>query len=221
MPELREVQVPDIGDFDQVAVTEVLVKPGDQIEVESPLITLESDKATMDVPSPWAGTVKEVKVAAGAKVGKGAAILTLEVEEAAEKPAPAPPAPAPEKGRPAAPAPEKAPPPAAPTPERPPPTPERPPRGAARSDRRVLLRQGLRRARGAPLRARAGGRPGTGARQRARGAHPARGRAGLRQVRSRRRRRRRRRPRPPGDAARSTSRSSARSRSGRSGASSG
>jgi pyruvate dehydrogenase E2 component (dihydrolipoamide acetyltransferase) len=127
MAELREVQVPDIGDFDQVAVTEVLVKPGDKIEVESPLITLESDKATMDVPSPWAGTVKEVKLAAGAKVGKGASILILEVAEPAEKPAPAPPAPAPEKGRPAAPAPEKAPSPPAPTPERPPPSPERPP----------------------------------------------------------------------------------------------
>jgi len=128
MPELREVQVPDIGDFDQVAVTEVLVKPGDRIEVEASLITLESDKATMDVPSPWAGTVKEVKLSAGAKVGKGAPILTLEVDEAAEKPSPAPPAPAPEQPpAPSTPVPEKAPSPGPPTPERPPPAPERAP----------------------------------------------------------------------------------------------
>src|SRR5687767_7311159 len=128
MPELREVQVPDIGDFDQVAVTEVLVKPGDRIEVEASLITLESDKATMDVPSPWAGTVKEVKLSAGAKVGKGAPILTLEVDEAAEKPSPAPPAPAPEKApTPPAPGPEKPPSPAAPAPEKPPTVPEPPP----------------------------------------------------------------------------------------------
>ena len=128
MPELREVQVPDIGDFDQVAVTEVLVKPGDRVEVEAPLITLESDKATMDVPSPWAGTVKEVKLSAGAKVGKGAPILTLEVDEAAEKPSPAPPAPAPEQPpAPSTPVPEKAPSPGPPTPERPPPAPERAP----------------------------------------------------------------------------------------------
>ncbi len=132
MPELREVQVPDIGDFDEVDVTEVLVKPGDRIEVESPLITLESDKATMDVPSPWAGTVKEVKLAAGAKVGKGAPIVTLEVEEPAERPAPAPASPAPEKGPRPAPAPEKAPSPPPPAPEKPPPAPERPPSPPAR-----------------------------------------------------------------------------------------
>jgi pyruvate dehydrogenase E2 component (dihydrolipoamide acetyltransferase) len=127
MAELREVQVPDIGDFDQVAVTEVLVKPGDRIEVEAPLITLESDKATMDVPSPWAGTVKEVRLAAGAKVGKGAPILTLEVDEAAEKPSPAPPAPTPEQPAAPPPVPEKAPSPGPPTPEQPPRAPERAP----------------------------------------------------------------------------------------------
>ena len=67
---IKEVQVPDIGDFDQVAVVEVLVKPGDRIAAEAPLVSLESDKATMDVPSPYAGTVQEVKIAAGAIVGK-------------------------------------------------------------------------------------------------------------------------------------------------------
>ncbi len=83
MSKLVEIKVPDIGDFDEVAVIEVLVKPGDTVAVETPLITLESDKATMDVPAPQAGVVKEVKVHLGDKVGEGAAILTLEVDEAA------------------------------------------------------------------------------------------------------------------------------------------
>ena len=56
-----EVRIPDIGDFDQVDVVDVLVKPGDRVEVEDSLITLESDKASMDVPSSHAGVVKEVK----------------------------------------------------------------------------------------------------------------------------------------------------------------
>ncbi len=81
MPEIEEVVVPDIGDFDAVDIVEVLVNPGDQVEVEDPLITLESDKATLEVPSPLAGKVVEVKVKMGDKVGEGAVILVLEVAE--------------------------------------------------------------------------------------------------------------------------------------------
>ncbi|MGL5631804.1 MAG: biotin/lipoyl-containing protein, partial [Azovibrio sp.] len=73
-----EVTVPDIGDFSDVPVIEVYVKPGDQIKVDDALVTLESDKATMDVPSSAAGTVKEVKVKLGDKVSQGAVILILD-----------------------------------------------------------------------------------------------------------------------------------------------
>jgi pyruvate dehydrogenase E2 component (dihydrolipoamide acetyltransferase) len=83
MPRTEEIQVPDIGDFDAVEIVEVLVNSGDAVEVEDPLITLESDKATMEVPSPLAGKVVEVKVKMGDKVGEGAVILVLEVDEAA------------------------------------------------------------------------------------------------------------------------------------------
>lgn len=76
---VKEIRVPDIGDFTDVAVIEILVKPGDTVEQETPLIALESDKATMEVPSPEAGRVVEVKVAVGDKVSEGSAILTLEV----------------------------------------------------------------------------------------------------------------------------------------------
>ena len=102
-----EVKVPDIGDFKDVPVIEVLVKPGDRVERESPLVTLESDKATMEVPSPAAGVVKELRVKVGDKVSEGSPVLTLEssgesvaakaapqpagaAKPAAEKPAPAP-----------------------------------------------------------------------------------------------------------------------------------
>ena len=78
-----EVKVPDIGDFQDVPVIEVLVSPGDTVEPEDPLITLESDKATMEVPAPQAGTVVEVKVAIGDKVSEGTLILTLEPAEGA------------------------------------------------------------------------------------------------------------------------------------------
>ncbi len=83
MPNTQEIQVPDIGDFDAVEIVEVLVNSGDAVEVEDPLITLESDKATMEVPSPLAGKVVEVKVKMGDKVGEGAVILVLEVDEVA------------------------------------------------------------------------------------------------------------------------------------------
>ena len=96
---LIEVKVPDIGDFKEVDVIEVNVKPGDTIEKEQALMTLESDKASIEVPSDAAGVVKEVKVKAGDKVSEGTVILTLESaaadsSAAAAKPAAAAPAPA-------------------------------------------------------------------------------------------------------------------------------
>ncbi|MEE8635966.1 MAG: dihydrolipoyllysine-residue acetyltransferase [Acidiferrobacterales bacterium] len=78
---MKEVVVPDIGDFKDVDVIEVLVSPGDQIKAEDPLITLETDKATMDVPSPYAGVVKEVKIKVGDKVSQGVAVALLEADE--------------------------------------------------------------------------------------------------------------------------------------------
>ncbi len=78
MPVERSVQLPDLGDFKEIDVIEVLVKPGDQVRAEDPLITLESDKATMELPSPYAGAVKELKVKVGDKVAEGDVILVLE-----------------------------------------------------------------------------------------------------------------------------------------------
>ena len=78
-----EVKVPDIGDFNDVPVIEVFVKPGDTVKAEDSLVTLESDKATMDVPSPAAGTVKEVKVKVGDKVSEGSPIVVVETGAAA------------------------------------------------------------------------------------------------------------------------------------------
>ena len=75
---LTEVKVPDIGDFKDVPVIEVLVKPGDVVNPESPLVSLESDKATMDVPSPQGGTIKEIKVQVGDKVSEGSLILLID-----------------------------------------------------------------------------------------------------------------------------------------------
>ena len=80
----EEVRIPDLGNFDEVPVVDVLVKPGDTVEAEAPLISLESDKASMDVPAPAAGKVVEVKVAKGAKVKKGDVIAVLEVDGAGE-----------------------------------------------------------------------------------------------------------------------------------------
>jgi pyruvate dehydrogenase E2 component (dihydrolipoamide acetyltransferase) len=85
---MTEVKVPDIGDFSDVPVIEVLVKAGESVKAEQALITLESDKATMDVPAPAAGTVKELKVKVGDKVSEGSLILLLEGGGAAA-PAPA------------------------------------------------------------------------------------------------------------------------------------
>ena len=125
MGNLRDVLVPDIGDFKNIPVIEVLVKPGDSVKAEDALISLESDKATMEVPAPFAGVVKEMKVKLGDKVSQGTAILSLEIGEGAAAPAaespkgaaPAPAAPAPAakvaESKPAAPTPAAAPAPAA------------------------------------------------------------------------------------------------------------
>jgi len=91
-----DIKVPDIGDFDGVPVVGILVSVGDTVAVEDPLVELESDKATMEVPSPVAGVVKEIKVAMGDKVSEGTVIVVLDAAEAAdtpkaaEAPAPAP-----------------------------------------------------------------------------------------------------------------------------------
>src|SRR5215211_5864128 len=106
----REVKVPDIGDFNDVPIIQVFVKPGDAVKAEDPLITLESDKATMDVPSPAAGTVKELQVKVGDRVSEGRVILVLEMEEAvAGRPAAPPVAAARPSAAPSAAAPEAAP----------------------------------------------------------------------------------------------------------------
>ena len=86
---LIEIQVPDIGDFDEVAVIEVMVKVGDTVKAEQSLITVESDKASMEIPCSQAGVVKEIKVALGGKVKQGSVVLMLEVAGAAAAPAPA------------------------------------------------------------------------------------------------------------------------------------
>src|SRR3954447_17431088 len=80
MAEVKDVLVPDIGDFADVPVIEVMVSPGDTVAEEDPLVTLESDKATMDVPSPFGGVVQELKVATGDTVSEGSLLLTLQVE---------------------------------------------------------------------------------------------------------------------------------------------
>jgi dihydrolipoamide dehydrogenase len=100
---LIEVKVPDIGDFKDVAVIELLVKPGDAVKVEQSLITVESDKASMEIPSSAAGVVKELKVALGDKVNEGSSIVLLEGEVSAAAAAPAAaPAPAASAAAPAA-----------------------------------------------------------------------------------------------------------------------
>ena len=110
---LVEVKVPDIGDFKDVAIIELLVKPGDTVKAEQSLLTVESDKASMEIPSSTAGVVKELKVALGDKINEGTVILMLETGAAAA-PAPAPAA-APTPAA-AAPAPTPAPAAAAPAP---------------------------------------------------------------------------------------------------------
>ncbi len=91
MGQLIEVKVPDIGDFKDVPVIEIAVKPGDSVRAEETLLTLESDKATLDVPSPAAGVVKEVKVAVGDKVGEGSLVVVLEAAGVVAAPTPSSP----------------------------------------------------------------------------------------------------------------------------------
>jgi pyruvate dehydrogenase E2 component (dihydrolipoamide acetyltransferase) len=85
---MTEVSVPDLGDFADVPVIEIHVAPGDVVSNEDPLVTLESDKATMDIPSPAAGTVRELRVKVGDLVNRGSAILVLDTEGAAVEPPP-------------------------------------------------------------------------------------------------------------------------------------
>jgi pyruvate dehydrogenase E2 component (dihydrolipoamide acetyltransferase) len=95
MAEVREVLVPDIGDFADVPVIEVLVSPGDTVAPEDPLVTLESDKATMDVPAPFGGTVAEIRVSVGDTVSEGSPILALQVRSNGGQPESQTPVPAP------------------------------------------------------------------------------------------------------------------------------
>ncbi|MDF4362430.1 pyruvate dehydrogenase complex dihydrolipoyllysine-residue acetyltransferase, partial [Vibrio parahaemolyticus] len=88
-PAAKEVNVPDIGG-DEVEVTEIMVAVGDTVEEEQSLITVEGDKASMEVPAPFAGTVKEIKIAAGDKVSTGSLIMVFEVAGAAPAPVAAP-----------------------------------------------------------------------------------------------------------------------------------
>ena len=92
MSEIKQITVPDIGDFNDVDVIEVLVAPGAVVEIDDPLITLESDKASMEIPSPYSGTVKELQVKVGDKVSEGSAILSMEIgaeaKVAADEPRP-------------------------------------------------------------------------------------------------------------------------------------
>jgi len=94
MSEMIEIKIPDIGDFSDVDVIDVLVKEGDHVAADDALITLESDKASMDIPSPQAGTVKQLKIAIGDKASEGTLVCMLEAEGAAAATAPAAAAPA-------------------------------------------------------------------------------------------------------------------------------
>ena len=80
---MTEIRVPDIGDFTDVPVIEIHVSPGDEVALEDPLVTLESDKATMDVPAPEAGTIAQLRVKIGDRVSEGSVLLTLESNGAA------------------------------------------------------------------------------------------------------------------------------------------
>ena len=90
MANLIDVKVPDIGDFADIPVIEILVKPGDTVKKEDSLVSLESDKATMEVPSTHAGVVKEVKVKLGDKVSMGSLLLVLETADVAVTANPSP-----------------------------------------------------------------------------------------------------------------------------------
>jgi len=130
---VTRVVVPDLGDFKDVEVIDVLVKPGDTVQLETPLITLETEKATMDVPSSAAGVVKSVVVKKGDRVSKGSAIIEVEGQQSAAAEQPKQPAPA------AAPKPAEAP--KAPEAPRPAeaPTPAEPAKSSASYDFEVVV----------------------------------------------------------------------------------
>ena len=86
MAKLIEIKVPDIGDFKEVGIIEILVKPGDAVQKETSLVTVESDKATMEIPSPAAGVVKDIKVKLGDKISEGSLLLTLSEEIQGQEP---------------------------------------------------------------------------------------------------------------------------------------
>ena len=136
---LIEVKVPDIGNFKNVPVIELQVRPGDTVRAEDPLVTLESDKTTLEVPSPVAGTVRELRLKIGDTVNEGTVVLLLETADApatAEAPSVAPgPAPtaAPTPAAPPAPAPVPAPAQHAPASAPPPPQPVAPPPATLRA----------------------------------------------------------------------------------------
>ena len=82
----QNISVPDIGDFKDVEVIEVLVKPGDQINKNDPIVTIESDKSSVEIPSPAAGEIKDLKVKIGDKVSEGSVLATIENGQAASAP---------------------------------------------------------------------------------------------------------------------------------------
>src|SRR5580765_1723704 len=129
-----EVRVPDLGNFKDVAVIDVLVKPGDTVAIDTPLVTLESDKAAMDVPSTVSGVVEKVHTSKGGTVNAGDVIVTVKGSDAARA---APNAPAPEKKA----APPAAAPPAPPAPAPPPAAPAPAPAAAERRGKMVPLSQ--------------------------------------------------------------------------------
>ena len=81
MPDQIEIRIPDIGDFEDVEIVEILVGPGDRVEVDEPIISIESDKATMEVPSPVAGEILELRVSLGDSVSEGTVLALVAVEE--------------------------------------------------------------------------------------------------------------------------------------------
>lgn len=101
MPNIKEVRIPDIGNFDSIDVIEVLAKEGDIVKAEDALITLESEKSTMDIPAPWSGKVTAVRTKVGEKVSEGSLILLMEVSEEGKAPAAKPVAAAPQPATPA------------------------------------------------------------------------------------------------------------------------
>ena len=96
MSQLIEIKVPDIGDFNDIPVIEICVKVGDTVNLDDALVTLESDKATMDVPSSASGIIREIRVALGDRLSEGTVVAVIEASEAKEVQSVAPVAPAPQ-----------------------------------------------------------------------------------------------------------------------------